>query len=299
MASFRSGAALEYAPPTIVEGLPAPVSAVVLAGKSPLLTAAAGKAVHVCDRPDKDWPASLAEQPAPLTCLAGLPGTSRFYTGSEDGSVKVWDPEGRTEKGQLPAGTGPIKAMTLSGNGQVLAFGDASGAVLLWNTAEDKLIRKLQLGPGNLSALALNHDGTRLLVASKQLVRPFDVTTGKESAGLLGNQEPVANLALAPDGQLLAVVDSRGKAFLWDLALNQERAALQVNADRITALLFTPDGKTLIIGGGDGSIRLWEVNTGQELLSLRAHSGAVTALAFDPETMRLVSGGADRTLRIW
>jgi len=283
--------------PALLDSLPGAVACLTIAGSPPQVVGAAGKTVFLFS--DQYEAIPLPEHSAPVACLAGSPGVSLLYVGLEDGSIKVWDVKTQKALGQVPtADTSPVRAMTLTPDGRVLAVGHASGSVLLWNAVESREIRRLQAGPGELTALALTPDGAQLLVGGEQFARHWDLAAGKET-DLSGDLAPVSALALALGGNRLAVIGPDHKVRLWDLAERKERVVLPAEQQRAGCLLFTPDGKTLVTGGADRTVRLWEVETGQELLAIRGHTGPVTALAFSKEAMLLVSAGDDKTVRLW
>ncbi|HMZ06268.1 MAG TPA: protein kinase [Anaerolineales bacterium] len=71
------------------------------------------------------------------------------------------------------------------------------------------------------------------------------------------NRKNIVNVALNPNGDLIAAAYDDNTIHLWDIATSEEIASLYGHSDLITALRFTPDGKLLISTSNDGTIRLW------------------------------------------
>jgi WD40 repeat protein len=78
------------------------------------------------------------------------------------------------------------------------------------------------------------------------------VPEAKESAELQatlrGHDKGVFRLAISPDGQTLAALQSQGgEVKLWNLATRTMRATLPSNLGNSYSLAFAPDGKTLAV----------------------------------------------------
>ncbi|MER8046702.1 hypothetical protein [Streptomyces sp. NPDC094032] len=135
-----------------------------------------------------------------------------------DGSVLV------TARGQayrMPGGTllpstrspGKATALAFSPDGALLAVGDASGRVALW---DGRLGRRLGVLPGEER-------------------NPYEF---------------VSALAFSADGRVLAVAGDEGTLQLWDTSSHQRIGApLPTPGDRILALAFDPDGAVLRTAG--------------------------------------------------
>jgi len=106
---------------------------------------------------------------------------------------------------------------------------------------------------------------------------PMFVSEAKESAQLRatlrGHDKGVHHVAISPDGQTLAALQSQGGEIkLWNLQNRTVRATLQSNLGNSSGLAFTPDGKILAAGYWDhdgkqfyrGGIVLWDVASGKQ-----------------------------------
>jgi len=81
------------------------------------------------------------------------------------------------------------------------------------------LIRKLELQPGVILALAFSPDGSRIAVAgSGDEVRLYDSETGERTAILKGHRAGIYTLAFHPDGKRLATAGFDGTVRMYETA---------------------------------------------------------------------------------
>jgi WD40 repeat protein len=121
--------------------------------------------------------------------------------------------------------------------------------------------------------------------------------------------ESAINLALRPDGAVLAVLDRTGTVTLLETARCRILGQIKPSngeADgswRGMGMAFSPNGNDLAVGSPRGAISLWSVGNSAHprlRLHLPGHRGPVTNLVFDPHGGRLASAGsADPLVEVW
>jgi WD40 repeat protein/transcriptional regulator with XRE-family HTH domain len=104
---------------------------------------------------------------------------------------------------------------------------------------------------------------------------------------------------LSPDGQMMAVGDSIGNIYLWNITTTQLLATFEGHIGWVWSVAFSPDGKTLASGSTDSSVRLWDVQSGQCLQVLTEHTGSVRSVSFSRDNQQFASGSEDKTVRLW
>jgi WD40 repeat protein/transcriptional regulator with XRE-family HTH domain len=107
------------------------------------------------------------------------------------------------------------------------------------------------------------------------------------------------SIDLSPDGQTIAVGDSSGNIYLWNINTTQLLATFTGHIGWVWSVAFSPDGKTLASSSSDSSIRLWSIQSGRCLQVLTEHTGSVWSVSFSPDGQRLASGSDDQTVRLW
>jgi WD40 repeat protein len=109
------------------------------------------------------------------------------------------------------------------------------------------------------------------------------------------------NLAISPDGSLLATTPDRYAIRVWDLDEGQWVYNLRTSfTGSVNAMAFSPDGATLATGHYDGTIRLWDMRTGEQYLAFETKE-VVQSLAFSPDGRVLATGGSfeNSLVRLW
>ncbi|MDZ7955912.1 NB-ARC domain-containing protein [Nostoc sp. DedQUE09] len=107
------------------------------------------------------------------------------------------------------------------------------------------------------------------------------------------------SIGLSPDGQMMAVGDSNGNIYLWNISTTQLMGIFSGHKGWVWSVAFSSDGRTLASSSTDSSVRLWDIQSGQCLQVLTEHKGCVWSVSFSPDGQQLVSGSDDQTVRLW
>jgi len=214
---------------------------------------------------------------------------------------------------QFPTGRFYCDSLAFSPDGKVLAGAGVHG-LALWTVGSEKGPRWLNdnrevpdRGVRERGLIFLRGGHVLACGCSDGFVHFWDSDTGKPVGGLATEylRLAVRDLALSPDGQLLACIgqpqqpDQKPRVQVWELASGRKVQTIKVPGKPFTSLAFAPDSVTLTVADQDGVIRLWNVFSGKETGKLTGHDGAVTCLAYSPDGKTLASGGADTTVLLW
>ncbi len=248
-----------------------------------------------------------------VTALARSPDGTVVASGSNDGTIRLWDLAHRSALGP-PLRAGAIASLAFSPTGAILASGAYDGAIQLWDVAHRRALGpplRVPFEPdnfGGIGSLAFSPDGRRLAAGCNcSHVYLWDLAhrrqlPGSALAGLPELSPPLA-LAFSPDGRTLALGNGDGVVYLWTVtgdARFTPSGRLADGSGAITSLAFSPDGRVLAAGSLDHMIHLWDVPHRQPLgAPLRGHGDFVLSLAFSPDGATLASGSLDATVRLW
>ncbi len=232
---------------------------------------------------------------------------SRLASGSEDGTVRIWDTaKGETirifEDGRL------VSCVAYSPDGKTVASaahnpGD-TGDVYLWNTETGAKTILKGLRGGTLG-LAFSPNGQWLAASGKyNAVRVWNLAFNV-SNNLRDDQEGLGRrLAFSRDGRFLAVAGSN--LTIWNVNTWSKRSFPLT--DRVSGLGLSTDAKLLALAFWQiGTISYFEVpsedSPTQELVpsgaGWQAHQTFVNDVTFSPNDRLLATTGTDRVARIW
>jgi WD40 repeat protein/tRNA A-37 threonylcarbamoyl transferase component Bud32 len=146
------------------------------------------------------------------------PDERTLAAGYGDGTVAWWD-LATGQRQPLFCFHDAIRVqVAFSADGHVFAAGSAEGQMRVWDVATRRvmlIVRGHGKGP---SDLALSSDGRRLLASGtnpNELIRVWDVETGREVATLPGEPGLIYHMGFSPDASTLFATSGWGTALLW------------------------------------------------------------------------------------
>lgn len=177
---------------------------------------------------------------------------------------------------------------------------------------EDGRLRRLMLDPPNivtlarrtphtLHCLALWPDGSRVaLPAAEGVVEIVPLDSQQTFPSLFLDQVQVTDLAIHPQGHLIAVATQDGLLRLWRPEVTA--TVLAVTDAPPTAAAASSDGRWLATAeeyDGRFSAVVRNLERGEVTYVLLGHTHAIRALAFSPDALRLATASEDGTVRLW
>jgi WD40 repeat protein len=145
-----------------------------------------------------------------------------------------------------PCGPGTGVKWAFSGDGRRVAQESFCGIVEVWDTASGRLLRQIDQG-AETSAVALNHDGSRVLVASwDSRAAIYSVATGRRLANFIGHTRGIADAALSPDDTRVITGSLDRTLRVWDARTGQELRVLTF-PDAPTPIVFSTDGSEIAV----------------------------------------------------
>jgi WD40 repeat protein len=152
-----------------------------------------------------------------------------------------------------------------------------------------------------LAALGQDLDKNKTLpVSANRLIRQ-GVAAGiyQQIWSSSGTLSDINDIALSPDGKLLAIAGEDGSVRLGDMQTGVERHALSGHTHGVSAVAFSPEGKLLASASQDSTIRLWDVANETVLDTITGLKGKVRSIAFSPDGKFIAAGSQDRIIYIW
>ncbi|KAL1514844.1 hypothetical protein AB1Y20_003929 [Prymnesium parvum] len=275
-------------------------------------------------------PWGLSGHRGAVLCLDS-PGGGTLASGSDDGTVRIWDlAAGRAVRALLPPTARPVNAVSLGRPATAassLAFAAVGAELVGFDLrAPGVLLRHatplLPASRDDLAHLALSASG-RVLAAADDAgdVMLYDVAAAAALPPLRGAHHSVcSSLAFSPcaddllcsGGMDLRCVQWECRRAApreeWSLLAQEEAAAAPplLNPRYVHCVSYAPDGAAIALALGDGSVELRRAVGGDLIGAAAAHRAAASQAHFAPELgggggggVPLITAGDDACLGLW
>ena len=259
------------------------------------------------DRTIRTW---RAADGAALSVMHGPAGTCETLAFAPDGKsifttagklVWHWDATLMHNPFVLPT-SGLVYGMAFSPDGKRIAAASLGGEnpLRVWDFQTCEQV--LATGEGNMSALAVNSDGTQLAIgrSGTSSTSIFNLE-GSEIASVAGHWWRTDWVSFHQNDQKLLSLGNGGRLVEHDIATGDRKrvrnfpALTEGEGCRAT---FNSD-KSILAVASRNIIYLLNATTFEELAKLQAKPGNIYALAFSPDGKRLVAGSSNRNLSVW
>lgn len=197
----------------------------------------------------------------------------------------------------------PVTAVAFNADGSQLA---SSGyhEVLVWNTADGSLIRRISNVAERIYDLEFSADGASLAVAAGtpgQLgeLKLFSAADGTLIRTLVRSRDAMFALSFSPNGQHLACAGADRSIYVVDVATGEETTHIEDHADWVMDVNWSPDGTRLVSSSRDKTCKIFDAATGNPVITFPGHGEPTYSAAFLADSKTVVSGGGDKHLRIW
>jgi WD40 repeat protein len=146
-----------------------------------------------------------------------------------------------------PCGEGAGSRWAFSGDGRRVAQESFCGIAEVWDVGTGRLIRTVNQN-AEASVVALNRDGSRLLLASwDSRAAIYSVASGRRLVSFIGHTRGIADAGLSPDGTRVITASLDRTVRVWDARTGQNLRVLTF-ADNQYGVAFNADGSELAVG---------------------------------------------------
>ncbi|MFI4897677.1 MAG: WD40 repeat domain-containing serine/threonine protein kinase [Phycisphaerales bacterium JB059] len=197
----------------------------------------------------------------------------RLYSHTVEAGIEVFSTPDLRPLDPIDADDGWTWGVALApASERIAAFFVDKGVLRVYDALDHRQLFERSMGGVNQNAfLDFSHDGRLIAALTPQLRMSWIVDTTRPAAPtatpLEGHRSWIYQLAVSPDGSLLASAAPEGDVLLWDLCASRLLARVpRVSGDRIhnmnAPLVFTPSGDTLVFAerapgpGSNGYTRL-------------------------------------------
>ena len=243
----------------------------------------------------------------PVLSLAYSPDVELLASGNYQGDIQWQDPF----TGEYEATTGGhimgVTDLAYPEGGLYLISGSDDGTVRTWLPAfvlnQDYFSTDsmdLWRGPERITCVDSHPFNAFVVAGSFQRVSVWSPGIGDPVHEINDLTGWINDLAISPDGDVLAVADSSNHLRIWETGTWTLTHDIPIGSvKQITTLDFSPEGSRLALGSKNGMVLVWDMNENIITGPLEFYPNPVTDLAFHPYESRLISGFQDGMLGVW
>lgn len=238
----------------------------------------------------------------PVWAMAWSPDGSRIASGSNDGSIQVWDASSGSRLFTYEGHGRNVTTVAWSPDSKRIASGSWDRKVLIWDAMTGE---EIAMYPGHLrpvETVAWSPDGQLIASASQgdmARVHILRAATGGRISFYDGHTKSVNEVAWSPDGKYIASGDMDATVQVWVALTERQILTYRGHSDSISTVAWSPDGRHIASGGADGTVQVWDAHSGDHIFTYRGHTEEVCAVAWSPDGTRLASGSRDNTIHTW
>jgi G protein beta subunit-like protein len=192
----------------------------------------------------------------------GMDSNARFlFSGSEDGSIKIWDPRAGGAAVRDFDARGAVNSVILHPNQGELISGSHMGALRTWDIGANKCTHEL----------------------------------------MPEGDTPISSVAITPDAGLVAASNFNGSSFFWTSGDAEYAPVKKLRAHKgyITSCCFSPDGRLFATTSSDKTLKLWNTQDFSLSATLAGHTRWVWDASFSADSSFVVTASSDMTAKLW
>jgi len=223
-----------------------------------------------------------------------------LYSGSEDGTIKIWDLRSEKPSRSFHVGS-PVNSVCLRTDRDEFIAGDQSGYVKIFDLSGNGCINSIQPSAS---------------VATTTAESPSNGQPRKRHYFTEGSV-PIQAVDISEDSRTLCAISNHGTVFVWDPTTSSGSGRSGAADDEFNSLLrpiiefrahapgsfclhgkIAPDCRHLVTTSSDGTAKLWDTTT-WELTSTLQNQKWVWDAAFCADSSYLVTASSDHIARLW
>lgn len=154
-----------------------------------------------------------------------------------------------------------VVAAAFSGPKNVLVGATANGTLIMEDSNMFPIGDEVQAHSQSIVDIeTATHAPILATLGRDQQVRIWQIVyeTSRDSTLIFEDGNKALGIAYSPDGNKIAVGDSEGNVWIWDVGSTMKPMLLRGHRNQVWAVAFSQDGRHLVTGDRDGNIRIWD-----------------------------------------
>lgn len=234
----------------------------------------------------------------PVQSVAFTPDGDRVISGSEDATLRVWDPRSGVCLLVIEGAALGAYALALAPDASRVAAGCKDGVIREFSLADGALLRELRGHLGFIRSVAYAGDGARLVSSADDgAIRVWAADSEQATATLQGHLGGVLSVAVSADDSMILSGGRDGTVRLWSLADGSLLAQHDAHRGWVEVVAFAGGGDVAVSTGRDGQVLRWDLET-KEIAAGMDNGGWTYSLAVSPDG-RMVYCGASTGANTW
>ena len=229
-----------------------------------------------------------------VTCGSFTPNGRRVVTGSMDGTLKLWEPNGSNlihTFGGHGFHEGGVVAMAFKeGEDPIVATGGSDGTVCMVRLDTKKILSKF---------VHKEVSGSTRRPAQRQMNEDGEEEDG-EVEEEMDDGVSVETVVFCPTLPWLVSGGTDGRVIVWDLSVQAKRSVLvHPDSHAVVRCIFLPQSVKLITACADGKVRKYDARSTTLESTLSGHRDAILDMVLLADGKRVVTASDDGTARVF
>jgi len=194
-----------------------------------------------------------------ISALCMDPQGRYIFSGSYDGTVKIWDYNSRFLIRTLAVPGGGYVSIAPAPNGKQFAFSSNNG-ITVYDFEKGEISLFIESKNGRFYGIAYTPDGSRIVCgAEDKTVKILDSKNGRLRQTLSGHENMVFCVAVSPNGSRI-VSASEDSVRIWNMDGILEKTFINDNElASVLSVAFTPDSTFVIFNFYEVGIATWDI----------------------------------------